>query len=422
MSGSLTVGLLAHVDAGKTTLSEAMLYQSGTLRRLGRVDHRDAFLDTDVQERERGITIFSKQAELSWQGRAITLVDTPGHVDFSGETERALRVLDCAVLVISAADGVQGHTATLWRLLQSYHVPTFLFINKMDQPGANRRALMEELKNRLSDGCVDMLSPDRMEQIATCSEEALAYYLQDENVPDALIAQLTAQRLLFPCFFGSALRLEGIDALLMMVDVTAVGPQDRKIAEDMAKKGVPAILLLNKCDLIDNERVLPVIDQFKEMGFAEILPISAKTSAHLDLLTQELFKLMPTGPRYFPEDMITDQPERVLCAEIVREKALLHLRDEVPHGVGVEILGMKKVNDNLMEIHADIYCERDSHKAIIIGKRGAMLSLIGREARVDMEALLGMRVNLQLWVKVRPDWRNSAADLKTLGYDSKEMR
>ena len=174
--------------------------------------------------------------------------------------------------------------------------------------------------------------------------------------------------------------------------------------------------------MIDNERVLPVIDQFKEMGFAEILPISAKTSAHLDLLTQELLKLMPTGPRYFPEDMITDQPERVLCAEIVREKALLHLRDEVPHGVGVEILGMKKVNDNLMEIHADIYCERDSHKAIIIGKRGAMLSLIGREARVDMEALLGMRVNLQLWVKVRPDWRNSAADLKTLGYDSKEMR
>ena len=225
MSGSLTVGLLAHVDAGKTTLSEAMLYQSGTLRRLGRVDHRDAFLDTDVQERERGITIFSKQAELSWQGRAITLVDTPGHVDFSGETERALRVLDCAVLVISAADGVQGHTATLWRLLQSYHVPTLLFINKMDQPGANRRALMEELKNRLSDGCVDMLSPDRMEQIATCSEEALAHYLQDEAVPDTLIAQLTAQRLLFPCFFGSALRLEGIDALLSALCSLLPAPQ-----------------------------------------------------------------------------------------------------------------------------------------------------------------------------------------------------
>lgn len=211
---NISVGLLAHVDAGKTTLSEAMLYLSGTLRRLGRVDHRDAFLDTDVQERERGITIFSKQAELSWQGHTITLVDTPGHVDFSGETERALRVLDCAVLLISAADGVQGHTATLWRLLQSYQVPTFIFINKMDQPGANRKRLMEEIKNRLSDSCVDMLSPDRMEQIATCSEQALTHYLQDETVPDALIASLVRQRLLFPCYFGSALRLDGVDTLL----------------------------------------------------------------------------------------------------------------------------------------------------------------------------------------------------------------
>lgn len=214
--------------------------------------------------------------------------------------------------------------------------------------------------------------------------------------------------------------LEGIDALIMMVDVTAVGPQDRKIAEEMSRKNVPAILLLNKCDLIESKYVLPVIDQFKDMGFTEILPISAKTNDHLDVLTQCLLRLMPNGPRYFPEDMITDQPERLLCAEIVREKALLHLREEVPHGIGVEILGIKTVHDNLMEIHADIYCERDSHKSIIIGKHGAMLSLIGREARVDMEALLGMRVNLQLWVKVRPDWRNSMADLKTLGYDSKE--
>ncbi len=213
-AGNLCVGLLAHVDAGKTTLSEAMLYAAGTLRKLGRVDHRDAFLDTDVQERERGITIFSKQAELNWRGHPITLVDTPGHADFSGETERTLCVLDCAILLISAADGVQGHTATLWRLLQSYHVPTFIFVNKMDQPGANRRALMTELKSRLSDGCVDMLSPDRMEQIATCSEEALSHYLQDETVPQDIAADLVAGRLLFPCYFGSALRTEGIETLL----------------------------------------------------------------------------------------------------------------------------------------------------------------------------------------------------------------
>ena len=152
------------------------------------------------------------------------------------------------------------------------------------------------------------------------------------------------------------------------------------------------------------------------MGFAEILPISAKTSAHLDLLTQELLKLMPTGPRYFPEDMITDQPERVLCAEIVREKALLHLRDEVPHGVGVEMLSIKKLSDHLTEIHANIYCERAAHKSIIIGKQGAMLGTIGSEARRDIEKLLGTKVMLKLWVKVRENWRNRAEDLENLGY------
>ena len=150
---TLAVGLLAHVDAGKTTLSEALLYTAGQLRRLGRVDHGDAFLDTDVQERERGITIFSKQAELQWKDMHLTLLDTPGHVDFSSETERALRVMDCAVLVISGADGVQGHTLTLWRLLAAYGVPTLLFVNKMDQPGTDRGVLMHGLRSRLSDAC-----------------------------------------------------------------------------------------------------------------------------------------------------------------------------------------------------------------------------------------------------------------------------
>ena len=210
----LAVGILAHVDAGKTTLSEALLFQSGKLRRLGRVDHRDAFLDTDVQERERGITIFSKQAELPWGDAAITLLDTPGHVDFSSETERTLQVLDCAILVVSGPDGVQGHTSTLWRLLRRYHVPTFLFVNKMDQPGTGRAALMEELKRRLSDGCVDFLSPDRDEQIAMCGEEALTGFLESGTVPDEEIRSLIASRKLFPCLFGSALRLDGVAALL----------------------------------------------------------------------------------------------------------------------------------------------------------------------------------------------------------------
>lgn len=214
--------------------------------------------------------------------------------------------------------------------------------------------------------------------------------------------------------------MEGIDALIVMIDVTAVGPGDRQIAQDMAKKKLPVLLLLNKTDLVQPQELLRIIDIFKDFGFAAILPISAKTGDGLDVLRQELLQRLPFGPQYFPNDMLTDQPERVLCAEMIREKALRHLRDEVPHGIGVEILRMEKKSDTLMEIHADIYCERDSHKAIIIGKHGAMLATIGKEARIDIESLLGMRVNLQLWIKVRPDWRNSKADLRTLGYDGRE--
>lgn len=155
MKRRICTGLLAHVDAGKTTLSEGLLYLSGAVRRLGRVDHRDAFLDTDAQERERGITIFSKQAELAWKDAAITLLDTPGHVDFSAEMERVLGVLDCAVLVISGADGIQSHTRTLWRLLERHAVPTLLFVNKMDLPGADKAALLAQLQEKLDGGCLD---------------------------------------------------------------------------------------------------------------------------------------------------------------------------------------------------------------------------------------------------------------------------
>ena len=171
----LVLGILAHVDAGKTTLSEALLYRSGALRKLGRVDHRDAFLDTDAMERERGITIFSKQAEFSLPTMDVTLLDTPGHVDFSAEAERTLRVLDCAVLVISGTDGVQGHTRTLWRLLEQYGVPVFLFVNKMDLNGADRTALMAVLKRRLDSGRVDFgATPEELaEETAVCDEAVL---------------------------------------------------------------------------------------------------------------------------------------------------------------------------------------------------------------------------------------------------------
>ena len=212
----LVLGILAHADAGKTTLSEALLYRSGALRKLGRVDHRDAFLDTDTIERERGITIFSKQALLSVGDTEVTLLDTPGHVDFSAEAERTLRVLDCAALVISGTDGVQAHTRTLWRLLERYGVPSFLFVNKMDLAGADRPRLMEELKRRLDGGCVDFsaLPEEWAEEAAVCDEAVLERYLEDGTVTDGDVTDMIRQRKLFPCFFGSALKLEGVDEFL----------------------------------------------------------------------------------------------------------------------------------------------------------------------------------------------------------------
>lgn len=212
----LAVGILAHVDAGKTTLSEAMLYRSGCLKKLGRVDHQDAFLDTDALERERGITIFSKQAVLPLNNLEITLLDTPGHVDFSSEMERTLQVLDYAVLVVSGSSGVQGHTQTLWRLLARYHIPTFLFVNKMDLAGADRNKLLDELKRRLGEGFVDFGdAPEALyENIAMGDERALEQYLETGSVPDDSVADLIRQRRLFPCYFGSALKLAGVDAFL----------------------------------------------------------------------------------------------------------------------------------------------------------------------------------------------------------------
>ena len=212
----LVLGILAHVDAGKTTLSEGFLYLSGAVRRLGRVDHQDAFLDTDEQERERGITIFAKQAEFSWGDTAFTLLDTPGHVDFSAEMERTLAVLDCAVLVVSGTDGIQGHTRTLWRLLERHQIPVFLFINKMDLAGSDREAVLSQLQTKFDGGCLDFtagLEPIG-EDLATLSEELLDKYLEGGAITPADAADLMARRLVFPCFFGSALKLEGVEELL----------------------------------------------------------------------------------------------------------------------------------------------------------------------------------------------------------------
>lgn len=214
-------GLLAHVDAGKTTLSEALLYVSGARRTLGRVDHRDAFLDTHDLERARGITIFSKQARLETEHRALTLVDTPGHVDFSCEAERTMQILDCAVLVISGTDGVQAHTVTLWKLLERYAIPTFLFINKMDLAGAERTALMGTLQRELSPACVDFDAPDLAESCAMCDEALLETYLESGTLARGDLCGLIASRKLFPCCFGSALKTDGVDRLLSLLDTYA---------------------------------------------------------------------------------------------------------------------------------------------------------------------------------------------------------
>ena len=223
----ICIGILAHVDSGKTTLSEGLLYASGALRKLGRVDHGNAFLDTDALERERGITIFAKQAMLTVGEREFTLLDTPGHVDFSAEMERTLSVLDYAVLVISGSDGVQSHTRTLWRLLTRYEVPTFLFINKMDLAGTDKSALMERLTQTLSAECVDFSAPpqERDEALALCDEAALESLLERGSIDDSLISEMIKSRKVFPCFFGSALKMGGVEDFLSALARFTVAPE-----------------------------------------------------------------------------------------------------------------------------------------------------------------------------------------------------
>ena len=244
----IVLGILAHVDSGKTTLSEAMLYRSGAIRKLGRVDHKDAFLDTDTLEKARGITIFSKQALLTAGNTDITLLDTPGHVDFSTETERTLQVLDYAVLVVSGTDGVQSHTETLWRLLRRYHVPTFVFVNKMDLPGKSREELLAQLNHRLGEGFVAFDAPqaDRDEALALCDENLMDRMLDAGQLTDADLIPAVARRHVFPCWFGSALRrtendaLESVDALLAGIDrytrpapaLDAFGAKVFKVSQD----------------------------------------------------------------------------------------------------------------------------------------------------------------------------------------------
>lgn len=225
----ITAGIIAHVDAGKTTLSEALLYQSGTTKKLGRVDKQDAFLDTDALEKQRGITIFSHQASLVYQDLKLTLLDTPGHVDFASQTEQVLAVLDYAILVVSATDGVQGYTRTLWRLLARYHVPTFIFVNKMDVDGADKAQLLTQLQSTLAKGCIAFdgngaLSDETQEAIALQDDAVLETYLDSGALSQSVIAAMIQKRQVFPCYFGAALKLSGIEALLAGLEKWSIAP------------------------------------------------------------------------------------------------------------------------------------------------------------------------------------------------------
>ena len=210
---------------------------------------------------------------------------------------------------------------------------------------------------------------------------------------------------------------EGVDAVLAVVDGQKIAGGDKAVLSDIQTMNCPRFLAVNKIDIVPPEKLMPQLAELNEFHFDQIVSVSARTGENIDLLTHKLIEAMPEGPKYFPDDMITDQPERIMCAEIIREKALNNLRDEIPHGVGVEMLQIKKVSNTLTEIHANVYCEKESHKSIIIGKQGSMLRTIGTQARIDIERLLGTKVMLKLWVKVREDWRNRAGDLRALGYE-----
>ena len=210
---------------------------------------------------------------------------------------------------------------------------------------------------------------------------------------------------------------DGVDAVLCVVDAHHIGDGDRAVMREILQMKCPRFLAVNKIDAVTPERLMPQLETLNDMVFDQIVSVSALKGKNMDTLLKLLQSVMPEGPKYFPDDMMTDQPERVMYAEIIREKALLNLREEIPHGVGVEMLSIQKLSDTLTEIHANLYCERASHKSIIIGKQGSMLQRIGTQARYDIERLAGTKIMLQLWVKVREDWRNRMGDLRTLGYE-----
>lgn len=313
--------MLAHVDAGKTTLCEGLLYRAGELRTLGRVDHGDAFLDTEREEKRRGITIFSKQAILQHDDTRITLLDTPGHADFSAEMERTLGVLDYAILVVSATDGMQGYTETLWRLLKRYRVPAFIFVNKMDAAGADRAAILAQLRRRCSEGCMVFDDPMELEaqyeDIATLDEAAMEEYLERGSLGDAMLRSMIAKRLIVPCYYGSALKLEGIDTFLDgLVQYTA---QSKYTAQSECREGFGARVYKISHDAQGNR-----LTWLKVTGGelpVKMMLTNAPASAETTFRVAHAATPDVSGPRAAEQAAAENSAEKVAVAEVWREKA-----------------------------------------------------------------------------------------------------
>lgn len=437
----IVIGVLAHVDSGKTTLSEALLYQSGNINKLGRVDHRNSFLDTFSLERDRGITIFSKQAILTYKDTEFTLLDTPGHVDFSAETERTLQVLDYAVLVISATDGIQSHTQTLWKLLSKYNVPCFIFINKMDLDGADKHRVINELKTKFSDGCVDFLCNSKSEfyeSIALCDEKLLNQYYETETIDTDNIISCIQDRKIFPCLFGSALKLTGVEEFLDCLYHYTKMPQYSnefagkvyKISEDKGQRltflkvtggrlKVKEILPSDKN--INAEKVNQIRiysgDKFTAIDEAEAGTVCAVTGIHFTRSGDGLGKEKSTGLPVL-EPVLTyrlELPDGVDTHTVLEKMRILENEDPQLKVVWNERLGeiqVQLMGDIQLEILQSILADRFSiHASFSKG------NIIYKETIADTVEGIGhfepLRHYAEVHLLLKPAKRNSGIIFKT---------
>lgn len=286
------------------------------------------------------------------------------------------------------------------------------FVAILGRPNVGKSSIMNRLVGEKVAIVSDKAQTTRMKALGVCHREGCQIVFVDTpgiHRPRTKLGEFMVK--------AATDAKDGVDAIMVVVDASFIGKGDVEVMQSVRGERCPKFLVINKTDLVTPEQLMPRLQELDVSGFDQVVSVSARKGTNMDVLFELLKNALPEGPEYFPEDMVTDQPERVLIAEIVREKALRNLRDEIPHGVGVEILAITPLSDNLTEIHLNIYCEKPSHKSVIIGKQGSMIRLIGEQARMDIEKLLGKKVLLKTWVKVREDWRNRKEDLRTLGYE-----